>query len=323
AFYFFIRPDGDMPSLIELDGDTLWRLGINLGLERVAPEAVDVDAMMREVIGPGIPYEVISVLPWTCRSIVADRWQQGPVFLAGDAVHQHGPAGGFGMNTGMGDAADLGWKLAALVQGWGGPLLGEAYQAERRPVAQRNVGEATDNMLRTVDAAALGAIDDATPAGEDLRRRVRADILENKTKQFLSDGIALGYRYDASPIVWGDGTPAPPDSVSDYVQTSRPGARAPHAWLPDGRSTIDLFGRGFVLLRFPGAPADGLGDAATARGVPFTAVDIADPAIAALYERKLVLVRPDGHVAWRGDAAPADPRAVIDVARGAARAPGG
>ena len=274
---------------------------------------------MRKLIGPDIAYEEISRLPWTCRSIVADRWSRGRVLLAGDAVHQHGPTGGFGMNTGMGDATNLGWKLEAMLRGWGGDALLDSYQIERRPVARRNVDEATDNMGRRFSARALRGIDDASDEGEAVRARARQQIVADKTKQFVSDGIALGYRYDPSPVICPDGTPPPEDSASVYVQTSRPGSRAPHAFLADGRSTLDRFGDGFVLLRLGRRQnvASALAEAARQRGVPLTVVDIEEPEIAGLYERRLVLVRPDGHVAWRGDSEPADPLAVIDRVRGA------
>jgi hypothetical protein len=320
AFYFFVTDVANYPSLIELDGNELWRLGLNFGQERPDPEAVDVASIMARLVGPDTPYEVISRLPWTCRSIVADTWHKGRILLAGDAVHQHGPAGGFGMNTGMGDAWDLGWKLEALVRGWGGPRLLEAYEAERKPVAQRNVGEATENMGRRYSARELRGLQENSPEGEALRARVREEILRDKTKQFISDGVALGYVYDKSPIVVSDGTEAPPSTPGTYVQTSRPGSRAPHAFLADGRSTVDLFGKGFTLLAFNGAEVDAapFAKAAQARGVPLEVCPISDAAIARLYERRLVLVRPDGHVAWRGDEAPSDPSRIIDTVRGAA-----
>jgi 2-polyprenyl-6-methoxyphenol hydroxylase-like FAD-dependent oxidoreductase len=321
AFYFFVNRIGNSPSLIELDGRDLWRLGINLGSERIAPEAVDVKGIVGEVMGPDFPYEVISVLPWTQRSIVADRWQRGPVLLAGDAVHQHGPSGGFGMNTGLGDAVDLGWKLAAALEGWGGSALLDSYERERRPVAKRVVDEVRENQGDVWDKADLEVITEPGARGDAARRHIGDEIVRRRTRVYISDGIALGYRYDPSPIVVPDGTPAPRDSVTDYVQTSRPGSRAPHAWLAEGRSTIDLFGKGFVLLAFGGAAGegDGLAAAARSRGMPLTVVPIDDAAIAKLYERRLVLVRPDGMVAWRGDAAPADPQALVDRVRGAGR----
>lgn len=323
AFYFFVNRDGDGSSLIELDGRALWRLGLDCGPTRIAPDKLDIKGTVTRLLGPGVPYEAISVLPWTCRSIVADRWRAGRVLLAGDAVHQHGPTGGFGMNTGMGDAVDVAWKLAACLDGWGGEGLLDSYQIERRPVAQRIVREATDNMEYEFDPKMRAVIEDATPDGEAARRRMREEIVTKRTRVFVSDGIVLGYRYDPSPIVWGDGTLPPQDSISTYAPTARPGSRAPHAWVSDGKSTLDLFGKGFVLLAFDGVAGDAgaFERAAASRRTPLRVVAIDDPAIAKLYERRLVLVRPDGHVAWRGDAAPADPQTVIDVARGAGKAP--
>jgi 2-polyprenyl-6-methoxyphenol hydroxylase-like FAD-dependent oxidoreductase len=319
AFYFFLDKSGDYGSLIEIDGNELWRIGVHGEDYRDEPSEAQVRAVIARAIGKDIPYEIISARRWICRDLVADRFQAPPIFLAGDAVHQHAPSGGFGMNTGMGDAVDLGWKLAGSVAGWGGPGLLGSYQAERRPVAKRNVGEATDNVSRTTDPALINLIDDPTPEGEAARRQIGDDIMRNRAKTFISDGIALGYRYE-SPIVIGDGTPAPVDSVMHYEQTSRPGSRAPHAWIASGRSTLDLFGKDFVLMRFgTDAPSGaGLAAAASERGVPFEEVNIAAPDIARLYERKLVLVRPDGHVAWRSDHLPDDPLAIIDTVRGAA-----
>ena len=145
-------------------------------------------------------------------------------------------------------------------------------------------------------------------------------IVASQTSVYLTDGTALGYVYDPSPICWADGTPPPQHSIREYRPTTRPGARAPHAWLPDGRSTLDLYGRGFVLLRLgDDAPNEAaLASAFARRGVRLAVETIEEESIAELYERRLVLVRPDGHVAWRGDAVPADPLAVVDVARGAA-----
>jgi 2-polyprenyl-6-methoxyphenol hydroxylase-like FAD-dependent oxidoreductase len=318
AFYFFVNRKGKNPSLIELDGHDLWRLGIRIGHERVAPEDVDVPGIVAAVIGEGIPYEIISSLPWTCRSIVADKWQRGPVFLAGDAVHQHGPSGGFGMNTGLGDAVDLGWKLAASLDGWGGSALLDSYQAERRPVAQRVVAEVRENQEEIFDEATLDRIDEPGPAGDAFRKTLGDEIVARRTRVYISDGIALGYRYDPSPVVVPDGTQAPRDSVTEYVQTSRPGSRAPHGWVSEKVSTIDFFGKGFLLMAFGGAAEEvgGLADAARGRAMPLEIVRIDDPEIAKLYERRMVLVRPDGMVAWRGDAAPADAGAVIDRVRG-------
>jgi hypothetical protein len=136
--------------------------------------------------------------------------------------------------------------------------------------------------------------------------------------EFRTLGLQIGYAYENSPICVADGTPPPPDDTTTYVPTARPGARAPHVWLEPGKSMLDLFSRGFTLLRFAGAPdAAALAAAAAQRGVPLDIADIKSPEAAALYQRRLVLVRPDGHVAWRADDVPAEPGAVIDRVRGA------
>jgi hypothetical protein len=229
--------------------------------------------------------------------------------------------GGFGMNTGIGDAVDLAWKLEATVKGWGGPFLLESYEVERKPIAMRNLEEATEMFLQS-KAMHPGSdtIGEDSPEGERLRAAFTEALLAgNIRRQFEVEGIALGYRYDPSFIVYPDGTPPPPDEVSTYTQTARPGSRAPHAWLSAGRSTLDLFGDGFKLLLF-GDKAPDVKDllaAAAARQMPVAVVDIADPEIARLYEQKLVLVRPDGHVAWRSNSSPKDADELIDRVRGA------
>jgi len=321
AFYFFVDESGLGPSLIELDGKELWRLGLSTGQQLLAPESVNVPAIIEKFMGPHIPYELVSVLPWTFRSIVADTWRRGNVFLAGDAVHQHSPSGGFGMNTGLGDAVDLAWKLAAALAGWGGPALLESYEIERKPVARRIVREATEGQAPLADKSTLAPIRAPTPEGDRARAMIGEEIVRERTKVFVSDGLVLGYRYENSPIIIPDGTPAPAESVSQYTPTARPGSRAPHAWLKNGRSTLDLFGDGFVLLAFGGTAvnASPIVAAAHSRGTPVKLVAIDDPAIADAYERRLVLLRPDGHVCWRDDTPPEDPVRLIDRVRGAAR----
>jgi hypothetical protein len=240
--------------------------------------------------------------------------------MAGDAVHMLSPTGAFGMNTGIQDAVDLSWKLAAVLQGWGGPHLLASYDAERRPIGHRNVREAAANFRRMTSPRPGPLILDQTSEGDTFRQRLGAEFTEIMRHEWFTLGVHLGYRYADSPICWPDGPP-PPDEPNRYVPSTCPGCRAPHVWLGSNRSTLDLFGRAFALLGF-GADAtdiETLMAAARTRGVPltFTAIDHAEAA--ALYERKLVLVRPDGHVAWRGDRAPEAALAVIDRIRGAAQ----
>jgi hypothetical protein len=241
------------------------------------------------------------------------------VLLAGDAVHVTPPNGGLGMNTGIGDAVDLGWKLAAIHDGWGGAHLIESYEPERRPVGIRQCDEAMLNFQRYGTRKPVPHVTDETAEGASVRAELGRRLSTANSQAWENPlNTHLGYRYENSPIVVPDGPlPAEPEDSRHYTQTSHPGCRAPHAWLPDGRSTLDLFGRGFTLLRFPGAPESAsLSAAFGARGVPLETVEIGDPAIAELYERGLVLVRPDGHVAWRGDRPPGDCAALVDRLRG-------
>ncbi|HTV37811.1 MAG TPA: FAD-dependent monooxygenase [Xanthobacteraceae bacterium] len=318
VFFLTIDRGGMWANVRFIDpANDLWRLMVLDSGGRQTPETVDRAALLERAIGRPFEVEWKGLSIWTRRSVVAEHYGKGRVFLAGDAVHQLSPTGALGMNTGIGDAVDLGWKLAAVLQGWGGGKLLDAYEAERRPVGLRNVRTATEFYfsLGEPDADAA-AIEDDSAAGRLLRERLGESLTKNVGRMFRTMGMQLGYRYDSSPICVGDGV-GPPDDPERYVPSAHPGSRAPHCWLRDGRSILDLFGRGFVLLRFAAAPTTALEQAALARGVPLTVVDRDEPEAIALYERCLVLVRPDGHVAWRGDAVPADAAALIDRVRGA------
>ena len=318
--FLFIEPGGNWANLMCINGKDLWRLQI-LGDERPWEEqGLDVHASICRAIGREFrDYEVHSIQRWLRRAVVADRYRDGRIFLVGDSAHQLTPTGGFGMNTGIGDAVDLSWKLQAMLDGWGGDKLLESYEAERRPIGQRNVQEATDNFYQQRKTTSHNGLLDDTSEGARTREQVGERFRRAMFKIWENDGVQLGYYYENSPVCVPDGTPPPADDPVTYHPTARPGSRAPHAWLSDGRSLLDLFGRGFVLLRFGSeAPeAEALVEAARRRGVPLDVVLIADAAVARLYERKLVLVRPDGHVAWRADVMPASAIDLIDRVRGA------
>ncbi|HXE29767.1 MAG TPA: FAD-dependent monooxygenase, partial [Stellaceae bacterium] len=241
------------------------------------------------------------------------------------AAHLTSPTGGFGMNMGIQDSVDLSWKLDACVNGWGGAHLLESYTPERRPIAIRNVDEATGNLGRMRSPAENKALLDDTAEGRAVRKRLGKEFSAAMTREWHTLGIHLGYRYDNSPVIVPDGTPTPPLDVMTYDQTARPGARAPHVWLKANpgekpRSTLDLYGKGFVLLRLGKSPpmVDTIVAAAEERRVPLSVVALDEDAVASAYERKLVLVRPDGFVAWRDDQPPPEPLKVIDRIRGAA-----
>ncbi len=317
--HIFIGAEGTWATIVAINGADQWRMSIIGGSERKELSKADIDAAIRRAVGRDFDYEILTVLPWTRRELVAEHYGKGRVFLAGDSVHAMSPTGGFGMNTGIQDAVDLSWKIDAMLAGWGGPNLLASYEIERRPVGVRNVAQATANLgrMRSPEGGELLFAD--TQEGAKVRARVGHDFSEAMRHEWYTVGIHLGYRYDDSPICWSDGTNPPPLEAMTYTQTARPGARAPHVWLKDGRSTLDLFGRGFVLLRIGAAApaADTLLAAASRAGVPMTEVTLDEPEVARAYERRLVLVRPDGHVAWRDDEPPADASRLIDCIRGA------
>lgn len=270
------------------------------------------------------------MVKWTRRELVADRFGDGRIFLLGDAAHQLSPAGGFGGNTGIADATNLGWKLAAVTDGWGGDGLLASYEQERGPIGRRNVMAATDRFRRDIETPGKPGVPilAENEEGEKARQRVRERLQAQLDRancgyeygaRYEDAGLQLGYRYESSPVVVREDTPPPPDDMRNYYPLARPGARAPHFWLAPGRSILDLFGRGFSLLRL-GTDAGDLHalerEASNAR-VPLSVHTFDIPQLAALYNRKLALVRPDGHVAWRGDAPPDDARALINRIRGA------
>jgi 2-polyprenyl-6-methoxyphenol hydroxylase-like FAD-dependent oxidoreductase len=319
----FVGPQGAWANLTAVDGVSLWRFTVVGSEEKLDLATLDLESQIRRAIGrDDVPFEILRIVPWRRSQFLAARYKVGRVLLAGDSAHTTSPTGGHGLNTGIGDVSDLGWMLEAVLRGWGGEALLEAYELERRPVAIRNCGGSTRNYRAWVDSSGREKVLDDTPEGEAARRKIGEQMTAALHQEWHSTGVGMGYRYEGSPLIAADGTPEPADDPSVYIQTARPGHRAPHAWLADGRSTLDLFGRGFVLLRFgePAADARSLTAAAARVGMPLEVVDIADPQIAALYERKLVLVRPDGQVAWRADQAPADATALIDRVRGAIRA---
>ncbi len=317
--YLFVGPEGTWANLTAIDGRGLWRFTLVGTEEKLNVAILDIHALIRRAFGDNIPYELLHLAPWRRNELVAQEFRCGRVFLAGDAAHAMSPHGGHGMNTGVGDAVDLGWKLDAVLSGWGGDELLDTYESERRPVAVRNVGCSTHIFKEWVDVSNPEAMTSDTAEGRVIRSEIYASMKESLRSEWETWGVQLGYSYENSSICLPDGSPPPPDNPSVYVQTARPGARAPHAWLEDGRSTLDLFGSGFILLRLcaPEKDVSALELAAKERNVPLTVVDIDDPEVRALYESAFVLVRPDGHSAWRSDEAPADALDLIDTVRGA------
>jgi 2-polyprenyl-6-methoxyphenol hydroxylase-like FAD-dependent oxidoreductase len=315
--FMFLDTSGTWSNLTSVDGRELWRFTLVGSEEKLDPAVHDISLDVARAFGPDIPFELLRVFPWRRSQCTIERYREGRIFFAGDAAHTTSPTGGHGLNTGIGDALSLGWMLHAVLSGQGGEGLLDAYEAERRPVAIRNGTFSSSNFASWIGATDFSRVMQAGPEGDAERKAIGERMSEALNQEWTSTGVGLGYRFEGSPLIVPDGTPEPPDPVETYEQTARPGHRAPHAWLSAGQSTIDLFGHGFVLLRFDPAIDDApITAPAAARTVSLKTIDIADPAIAALYERKLVLVRPDAHVCWRADALPANPDQLIATVAG-------
>jgi hypothetical protein len=313
--YVYVGPEGTWSFITLVDGKDLWRLQF-VDVDENKLQSLDVAALVRRAMGREVPYRVEDKTLWVRKRTVADRFSEGRVFLAGDSAHAHPPNGGLGMNTGIQDAFDLGWKLAATLQGWGGPALLESYDLERRAACVRANEVSLQNYRRLTSAEQNADILAPTPAGDAARRAIGERLVEENRRSWQPVGVHLGYTYHPSPIVVSDGSTQPEDDTFGYRPTAFPGSRAPHIWLQPDCSTLDLFGDGFTLLNFTGQPTQPFEAAAAQRGVPLAVYRIEHPGAQALYGRALALVRPDGHVAWRGDSAE-DALAVVDIVRGA------
>ncbi|MES2414759.1 MAG: FAD-dependent monooxygenase [Pseudomonadota bacterium] len=315
--YLFVGEKGVWCVLTTIDGHDLYRIQL-IGVGGAEVEKMDINDVVRRCLGEGVGYTLRDTSSWVRKSTVADRFMDGRVFLAGDAAHAHPPNGGLGMNTGILDAWDLGWKLSAVLKGWGGEHLLGSYDFDRRPASARATEESLRNYGRLVDEVNAPGIGESTPAAAKLRDEVGQRLVKANEKAWHPIGIHLGHVYFPSPIVVDDGTPQVSEEQEQYVPTARPGARAPHVWLAEGeRSILDCFGNGFTLLNFGSADVTALQAAANKAAMPLSVVNIDNAEAKQLYEKKLALVRPDGHVAWRGDALPEDCTWLVDRVRGA------
>lgn len=298
---------GGLMGRLDLDG-TWWAIVQGVDAET---EQVDPVRLVQALVGAEVDVEVLATDPWSARMLLVDRYRGERVFLVGDAAHLNPPWGGHGFNTCVGDAVNLGWKLAAVLRGWAPECLLDSYQAERRPVAERTIAAAGAQEAFLAPSFATGDLDAETADGVALRAAV-ARALQVKDPEFHSLGLVLGYDYPGSPVVVPDGLPVPEPELVSFRPSAHPGARLPHTWLPDGRSLYDLLGAEFTLLRLDRAAAtEGLAAAAARRNVPFRVVDLEHvPGLRERYGADLLLVRPDQHVAWRG-AQPVDAEALL------------
>ncbi|MGZ3279890.1 MAG: FAD-dependent monooxygenase, partial [Caulobacteraceae bacterium] len=309
-------------NLVAIDGRETWLIHNYLLPEEEGFEAVDRDRCIRALlgVGPELDYELLGKEDWIGRRMVADRFRSGRAFICGDAAHLWVPYAGYGMNAGIADAMNLSWMLAAHLKGWAPESVLDAHEKERQPITEQVSRFAMKHAERAIRerTSVPPDLEDATPEGEAARRRVGEAAYALHVQQFACAGLNYGYFYDRSPIIAYDGEAPPTYSMYDYTPSTAPGCRTPHFWLRDGRSLYDALGPDYTLLRFdPHTDVSGLVEAAARARTPLQVLDVDAADIPDAYRHKLLLSRPDRHVAWRADQPPADPDGLIDLIRGA------
>jgi 2-polyprenyl-6-methoxyphenol hydroxylase-like FAD-dependent oxidoreductase len=311
-------------TVVAIDGNELWLVHNHLNRAEETFESVDRDASIRAILGVGseFQYEVVSKEDWLGRRLVADRFRDRRVFICGDAAHLWMPYAGYGMNAGIADASNLAWLLGAVFEGWGAPAILDAYAAERQPITEQVSRLAMDMALKILGMrrAVPPDIEAPGPEGDAVRAGVGREAYDLNVQQYCCGGLNFGYFYARSPIVAYDGAAQPHYNMAEFTVSTVQGCRAPHVMLADGRPLWDALGPGYTLLRRDrAADTEPLLAAARDRRIPLAVVDLEGAADAArLYDRRLVLVRADQHVAWRGDELPAGVSGLIDLLRGAA-----
>jgi 2-polyprenyl-6-methoxyphenol hydroxylase-like FAD-dependent oxidoreductase len=312
-------------NIFAIDGKETWLVHNHLRDDEPDFDSVDRDQAIRDMIGvgPEFEYEIISKEDWYGRRLVANKFRQGRVFICGDAAHLWVPYAGYGMNAGIADAMSLSWLLAAQLQGWGDPDILDAHELERLPITEQvshfamNHSIAMYKQRNTVPAN----IEEPGPEGDAARARLGQEAYDLNVQQYCCAGLNFGYYYPDSPLIAYDGEAQPAYSMGDFTPSSVPGCRTPHFWLADGRSLYDAMGPGYTLLRFdPAVDVAPLQAAAASRKLPLLVLDVVASEVPDACRHKLLLSRPDQHVAWRGDALPADVLGLVDQLRGARRA---
>jgi 2-polyprenyl-6-methoxyphenol hydroxylase-like FAD-dependent oxidoreductase len=330
--HYHIAEGPIFPFIILQDSTRHWTLHAG------ASSDAEMTEIFRRSLGMPLEFDMLSVKEWTQHLLCAERYGEGRVFIAGDAAHLVIPTGGLGMNTGVGDAIDLSWKLAATLAGWGGPQLLASYEKERRPIGLRNVQASRAAMSGRLSwrAAYHSDIRKDTPEGTAIRAEMatRFDVEQRKVTEIL--GIEAGYRYVGSPIVSRESGDGPDPDNSQYVPTTWPGARLPHVWMDqpatkqnpaaehapatthDRTALHDHLGSGYTLLRLgrPLVDTANVERALRATGAPLEVLDIADKSAREIYGYDLLLVRPDLHIVWRGNQVPHDAEAIASLATG-------
>jgi hypothetical protein len=315
-------------NVYAIDGQETWLVHVYLNAGVTDFEAVERDGAIRTVLGvdQDFEYELLSKEDWIGRRLMTDKARQDRVFICGDACHLWVPYAGYGMNAGIADAVNLAQVLAADLEGWAGANMLTAYEAERLPITGQVSHFAMDHAHAMAKArkSIPPEIEADGPQGDAVRAAIGKSAYDLNVLQYCCAGLNFGYFYQGSPIIAYDGEAPPPYSMGDFTPSTVPGVRMPHVWLADGRSLYDALGPHYTLLRFdPAVDVSGLTTAAAAVAMPLRLLDVAAAELPDTIRQKLVLVRSDQHIAWRGDEVPADPGALVEILRGAYRTANG
>ncbi|TBR14734.1 MAG: monooxygenase [Rugosibacter sp.] len=312
--YWIINPR-QTGAIVALDGKDEWVVNAFFS-EKPDEASFDWDTAVRACIGDDIDFTIHSKKPWGGRRLLAEKFSSDNIFILGDAAHNWLPMAGYGMNAGIADAANLAWKLAAVINGWADESLLRTYESERRPILDQ-VSAIAMQIRKRNDVAVPPEIEEASEKGRAVREKIGRYMVETDGPQFACIGLNFGYFYEDSPIIAYDSGKPPTYTMGTYTPSTCPGCRTPHIWLDDGTSLYDRLGQGYSLLRCDRSIDIGaLERAARAANLPLEIIDLEGNTAASVYDVPLVLVRPDQHVAWRGTVLPSDPGRLIDHVRG-------
>lgn len=308
AWGYYVYNDRRNGHVYSIDGVETFLIHTYLSAEEGDGEAVDRDRAIRDILGlaDDASYELVSREDWFARRLVADRFREGRIFIAGDAAHLWVPYGGYGMNAGIADALNLSWLLSAVITGWAGESILDAYEAERRPITDQ-VSRFAMSHLRKISSTDVPAdLEAEGPAAEAAREAFGRLAYDLNVQQFAAAGLNFGYSYADSPIIVADG-PAPAYTMGTYTPSTVPGCRLPHHWLADGSSLYDHLGPWYTLVALDHFDAaDRWARRARAAGLPVIVVRFPEGGADPAYTTPFVIARCDQHVAWRGTTLPAD-----------------
>jgi 2-polyprenyl-6-methoxyphenol hydroxylase-like FAD-dependent oxidoreductase len=308
AWMYWAVNSAQRGMLVSIDGIDKFLFALQLKPGQTV-ESVDFRAAAFAAVGAEFDLDLIGVAPWFAGfTLVAEKFAKDRVFIAGDAAHLFTPTGGMGYNTSVDDAVNLGWKLAGVIHGWANEKILATYESERKPIAQRNTTFARAMADNIGKIKVPPAAEETGPQGDAARQALGQALNNHVRTEFNIPGLQLGLRYDNSQIVAKEATPIPEDQPNTYIPSAKPGGRAPHLWV-DGKSLFDTFGLDFTLLCLEHIEQPTASDISqwqtlfAAKGVPLHITYCDTDEARTLYQAKRVLVRPDHHIAWRGNAA--------------------